>query len=216
MEADSNGAVRGCVGFPHVHLSEKNGKLDVAGALGRAGFLTVSKDLGLKEPYRGTVQLFSSEIAEDLALYLTESEQIPSAVGLGIFVETDNSIAAAGGFLSRLYPPLIMPLLTASWKRIEQLPAISELLRKGDTPEQLLAKLFADIPYDILEKKTLAFNCTCNREKIERVLLSFGQAELADMLEKQGELNVDCEFCRESYIFDRQAIELLLKELSTT
>lgn len=114
IEADSNGAVRGCVGVPHVHLPEKGGKLDVAGALGRAGFLTVSKDLGLKEPYRGTVQLYSSEIAEDLALYLTESEQIPSAVGLGIFVETDNSIAAAGGFLIQALPPLIMPLLTAS------------------------------------------------------------------------------------------------------
>lgn len=214
IEADSNGAVRGCVGFPHVHLPEKNGKLDVAGALGRAGFLTVSKDLGLKEPYRGTVQLFSSEIAEDLALYLTESEQIPSAVGLGVYVETDNTIAAAGGFLIQALPPSDNALVDTLMERIEQLPPISDLLRMGDTPEQLLAKLFADIPYDILEKKALAFNCTCSREKIEKVLLSFGRVELADMLEKQGEITVDCEFCREHFIFDRQAIELLLEELS--
>ncbi|ACM18397.1 chaperonin Hsp33 [Geotalea daltonii FRC-32] len=214
VEGDSNGAVRGCVGAPHVHLPEKNGKLDVAGALGRAGFLTVTKDLGLKEPYRGTVQLFSSEIAEDLALYLTESEQIPSAIGLGVYVEPDNSVAAAGGFLIQALPPADDAAVDTLMDRLAKLPPISELLRNGSKPEELLALLFADIPYDILERRALAFDCSCSRQKIERVLLSLGREELSDILEKQEQVTVDCEFCRESYIFDRKALELLLAELT--
>lgn len=214
VEGDSNGAVRGCVGVPHVHLPEKNGKLDVAGALGRAGFLTVTKDLGIKEPYRGTVQLFSSEIAEDLALYLTESEQIPSAVGLGVYVEPDNRVAAAGGFLIQALPPADDAAVETLMERIAQMPTISELLRNGKTPEELLSLLFADIPYDVLERRALAFGCSCSREKVERVLLSLGRDELTGLLEKQEEVRVDCEFCREGYVFDRKALELLLAELS--
>jgi molecular chaperone Hsp33 len=213
VEADSSGAVRGCVGNPHVHLPERNGKLDVAGALGRAGFLTVTKDLGLKEPYRGTVQLFSSEIGEDLALYLTESEQIPSAVGLGVFVETDNSVAAAGGFLIQALPPSDDAAVDSLMKTIAALPPISELLRTGRTPEQLLDLLFKDIPYDILERRTLAFACSCSREKIERVLLSMGRQELTELMTQQELVTVDCEFCREWFQFDRQALQALLHEL---
>ena len=213
VEADSNGAVRGCVGVPEVHLPEKNGKLDVAGALGRAGFLTVTKDLGMKEPYKGMVQLYSGEIAEDLALYLTESEQIPSAVGLGVFVETDNSVAAAGGFLIQALPPVNEAEVNALMTRIEKLPPLNELLRKGTTPEELLKFLFADIPYDTLEKRALAFSCSCNREKIERVLISLGRGELTDMLEREGETDVTCEFCREAYHFGREELERLVKDL---
>ena len=213
VEADSNGAVRGCVGVPEVHLPEKNGKLDVAGALGRAGFLTVTKDLGMKEPYKGMVQLYSGEIAEDLALYLTESEQIPSAVGLGVFVETDNSVAAAGGFLIQALPPVNEAEVNALMTRIEKLPPLNELLRKGTTPEELLKFLFADIPYDTLEKRALAFSCSCNREKIERVLISLGRGELTDMLEREGKADVTCEFCREAYHFGREELERLVKDL---
>lgn len=214
IEADSNGAVRGCVGRPHVHLAEKQGKLDVAGALGLAGFLTVTKDLGLNEPYRSTVQLFSSEIAEDLALYLTESEQIPSAVGLGVFVDTDNTVAAAGGFLIQALPPVDNEVIDRLMERIASLPPLSEQLRSGMTPETLLELLFDGIPYDVLEKRSLAFSCSCTREKIERVLLSMGREEVAEMLEQQEEVVVDCEFCREQYLFTDADLRLLLEELS--
>ena len=213
VEADSNGEVRGCVGNPEVHLAEKNGKLDVAGALGKAGFLTVTMDQGGKAPYKGTVQLYSSEIAEDLALYLTESEQIPSAVGLGVFVEVDNSVAVSGGFLIQAMPSVEERVIESLMARIEGLPPLSEMLLGGMTPEELLAKIFADIPYDTLEKRALAFNCSCSKQRIERVLISLGRTELADMLEKDGKADVTCEFCREAYHFDQSELVELLKEI---
>ena len=214
VEAESNGSVRGCVGVPAVDLPLRNGKLDVAGALGRAGFLTVTKDLRMKEPYRGTVQLYSSEIAEDLAYYLTESEQVPSAVGLGVYLEPDGSVAAAGGFLIQTLPPQDEAAIDRLMGRIAELSTLSELLRQGETPEQLLERLFEGIPYDTLEKRAVAFTCSCSREKIERVLISLGREELASLLETQGEAEVTCEFCRERYHFDRTELEKLLAEVA--
>jgi len=213
VEAESNGAVRGYVGVPAVDLPLRNGKLDVAGALGRAGLLTVTKDLRMKEPYRGTVQLYSSEIAEDLAYYLTDSEQVPSAVGLGVYLEPDGSVAAAGGFLIQALPPQDEAAIDRLMGRIAQLTTLSELLRQGETPEQLLERLFEGIPCDTLEKRAVAFACSCSREKIERVLISLGRDELGNMLETQGEAEVTCEFCRERYHFERAELERLLAEL---
>ncbi len=213
VEAEANGAVRGYVRVPEVDLPPRDGKLDVGGALGRAGFLTVTKDLGMKEPYRGVVQLFTSEIAEDLAFYLTESEQIPSAVGLGVFVEPDNTVSAAGGFLIQSLPPQDEEVVDLLMERIENMPPITELMRRGTSPEEFLETLFAGIPYDTLEKRVIAFHCSCSREKIERVLLSLGKEELADMIERQGQAEVTCEFCRELYLFDRTELGPLRAEL---
>lgn len=213
VEAESNGAVRGRVGNPDVLLVNPEGKLDVAAALGRAGFLTVTKDLGMKEPYRGMVQLLSSEIAEDLALYLTESEQIPSAVGLGVFVEPDNRVSAAGGFLIQSLPPGNEEEVERLMEQIGKLPPITQLLREGKTPEDILASLFAGIPYKALEKRALAFQCTCSKEKIEQALVSLGQAELADMVEKEEETEVTCEFCRQVWRLSREDLKRLLSEV---
>lgn len=208
-EADSNGAVRGYVGVPQVHMVTGEGKLDVGGALGRAGFLSVTKDLGLKEPYKGMVQLYSSEIAEDIAYYLTDSEQIPSAVGLGVFVEPDNNVTAAGGFLIQTLPPADDRIIDTLMERIGRMPPVSQLLREGGTPETLLDSLFADIPYLVLEKRELAFKCSCSREKIERVLISLGSTELSDIIDREGKAEVVCEFCREAYHFDREELKRL-------
>jgi molecular chaperone Hsp33 len=164
----------------------------------------------MKEPYKGIVPLATSEIGEDLALYLTESEQTPSAVGLGVFVEPDNSVSAAGGFLIQSLPPGDEALVERLMHRIADLPSLTRLLHEGATPEHLLDLLFADVPYTTLEKRALAFVCSCCRERIERVLLSLGTKELADLLEKQGETDVNCEFCQKSYHFDRPALERLL------
>lgn len=213
VEADSNGIVRGYVGVPDVLMVRKDGKLDVSSAIGKAGFLTVTKDLGLKEPYKGMVQLYSGEIAEDLALYLTESEQIPSAVALGVFVEPDNSVSAAGGFLVQALPPEDEEMIDTMMHRISKLPPVTQLLRKGKTPEQVLDILFADIPYDILEKRALAFQCSCSREKIERALISLGREELAHMIEHQEGAEVKCEFCRKDYIFTKIELERLLSAI---
>ncbi|WP_298273106.1 Hsp33 family molecular chaperone HslO [Geobacter sp.] len=214
VEADANGAVRGGVGNPEVSPVRDDGKLDVGGALGRAGLLTVTKDLGLKEPYTGTVILYTSEIAEDLAWYLTESEQIPSAVGLGTYVEPDGSVSAAGGFLIQALPPGDEELVDRLMARIGEMPPVTELLRRGVTPEGMLAYLFDGIPCDTLEKRALAFVCSCSRERTERLLVSLGKADLAALIDEQGGAEVTCELCRERYRFDRGELERLLTGLS--
>lgn len=215
VEADSDGSVRGYVGDPRVHLLRPDGGLDVAQALGRAGFLTIAKDLGLKEPYRGTVQLYSSQIAEDLALYLLESDQIPSAVGLAEFVELDGTVSAAGGFMIQAVPPVDPEVVEGLMARIEKLPPLSEMLKSGKSPEQILELLFADIPYDVLEKRALGFACSCSRERIERVLISLGKKELVSMREEQKGAEVTCEFCGEHYLFDEPDLDRLLAEMAT-
>jgi len=211
VEAESNGAVRGYVEVPDVYLVRKDGKLDVAGALGRTGVLTVIRDLGLKEPYKSIVPLCSGEIAEDLAFYLTKSEQIPSAVALGVYVEPDQHVAAAGGFLIQALPPTDEEMMDALTERLAQLPPVTQLLRQGTTPDQILASLFTGIPYDTLEKRALAFHCSCTREAIERVLLSLGREELDRMIKEQETTEVGCEFCGRRYPFSRAELAVLLK-----
>jgi molecular chaperone Hsp33 len=216
VEADSNGSVRGYVGDPQVHMLRPDHRLDVANALGRAGFLTVAKDLGLKEPYRGTVQLYSSEIAQDLALYLVESEQIPSAVGLAEFIELDGTVAAAGGFLIQAVPPVDPEVVEELMNRIESLPPLSELLHQKKSPEEILELLFAGVPYDTLEKRALEFACSCSRERIERVLMSMGKSEIVSLKEEQHGADVTCEFCGEHYLFDEGDLDGLLGEIEKT
>lgn len=216
VEADANGAVRGCVGVPEADAPPKDGKLDVAEVLGRAGFLTVTKDLGLKEPYRGLVQLYTSEIAEDLAYYLAESEQTPSAVGLGVYVEPDGTVSAAGGFLIQSLPPADELLIDQLMEKIGQLTSITDLLREGKTPEDLLAQLFSGISYTVLEKRALAFQCSCSREKIERVLISLGKEELEGLVAKNEPAEITCEFCREVYRVELYELAGLLGEVSAS
>jgi len=213
VEADSDGSVRGYVGVPQVDLLRADGALDVAGALGRAGFLTVAKDLGLKEPYRGTTQLYSSEIAQDLALYLVESEQIPSAVGLAEFVEPDGVVSAAGGFLIQAVPPVDPEVVEELMARIEKLPPLSELLRGGKNPEEILALLFSEIPFVTLESRELAFACSCSRERIERVLISMGKKELVSLRQEQHGAEVTCEFCGEHFGFEAADLDRLVAEV---
>jgi molecular chaperone Hsp33 len=214
VEAESNGAVRGYVAEPGVHLPPKNGKLDVAGALGRTGLLTVSKDLRLKEPYRGIVQLVSGEIAEDLAFYLAESEQVPSALALGVYVDTAGRVAAAGGFLIQTLPPVQEEVLDRLIARIRQLPSVTDLLRAGSSPEDILAAMYADVPYTILEKYALAWQCSCSRERVEKALITLGREELTDLAAQEEAATITCEFCRQEYIFRQEDVQRLAAEIS--
>jgi molecular chaperone Hsp33 len=213
VEAESNGAVRGYVAEPGVYLPPKNGKLDVAGALGRTGLLTVSKDLRLKEPYQGIVQLVSGEIAEDLAFYLAESEQVPSALALGVYVETDGRVSAAGGFLIQTLPPVQEEVLDRVVARIQQLPPVTDLLRAGRSPEDMLAAVYADLPYTFLEKYALAWQCSCSRERVEKALITLGRKELADLAAQEGSATITCEFCRQEYTFKQEELQRLAAEL---
>jgi molecular chaperone Hsp33 len=213
VEAESNGLVRGYVAEPHVDLPLKAGKLNVAAALGKEGLLTVIKDLRMKEPYQGIVKLLTGEIAEDLAFYLAESEQIPSAVGLGVFVEPDRTISAAGGFLIQSLPPVNEEVIDGLIERIPQLPAVTELLRGGKAPENMLELLFDGIPFTILEKYALAFRCSCSRERAEEALISLGRKELTSLATQEEKTFVNCEFCHEQYAFSREDLSRLAKEI---
>lgn len=212
VEANSAGEVRGYVGVPRVDLPLNNGKLDVAAAIGHAGFLTVTKDLGLKEPYKGMVQLYTSEIAEDLAYYFTESEQIPSAVGLGVFVTPEGNVSAAGGFLIQSLPPANEAVIDQLVHQIEKIPPITELLRRGTIPEKILELIFAEIPFEILATQALSFRCSCSKERMERALISLGIEELT-ALHKDGEAEVVCEFCRTQYLFSQEELKQLIRQL---
>jgi molecular chaperone Hsp33 len=209
IEADADGAVRGCAGNPTAEAEPLDGRWNVPGILGRAGFLTVTKDIGMGgEPYHGMIQLRSSEIGDDLAYYLTESEQTPSAVGLGAGLDGDGRIAYCGGFLVQALPKTGDSELDAVMASIAALPPMIDMLQSGG-PEALIGQIFGDIPYTLLESRDLFFRCGCNREKVERALLSFDAEELQDMIEKDGGAEVTCEFCRQTYSFDASDLERL-------
>lgn len=211
VEADSDGAVRASVANPAAEAEPLAGRWNVAEVLGRAGFLTVSKDLGLGgQPYQGTVQLCSSEIGDDLAYYMADSEQTPSAVGLGAALDESGLISVSGGFLVQALPGVDEAERDRVTDNIASLPPLSSLLREGG-PQKLLELLFDSVAYTRLETREVFFRCGCGREKVERALLSLGGAELRDMVAREGEARVTCEFCRQSYRFDVDELETLAK-----
>jgi molecular chaperone Hsp33 len=216
VEADSDGALCGCLGDPTAEVDPLNGAWDVAGLIGRAGFLTVSKDIGVGgEPYHGMVQLVSSEIGEDLAYYLTESEQTPSAVGVAASLDTTGQISVCGGFLVQALPKADEAEIEKIMERITALPSLSELLKVGG-PEGVIRELFGDTPYTLLETRSIYFRCGCSQEKVERALLTLGEAELRDMQEKDNGAEITCEFCRTSYQFDAAGLEQLIVKNSAS
>lgn len=202
-EADWDGALRATVAVPEA-MAES-----IPALLGKAGFLTVTKDLGMKEPYSGMVQLASSEIGEDLAYYLTDSEQVPSAMGVGVSLADDGQIAVSGGFLIQSLPPSDEAAVDQIMKTISRLPPLTTLLKGGTTPQQLLDILLEGVEHHPLESTDLLFRCGCSRDKVERAMLSLGKAELERMIEEQGEASVTCEFCKQQYRFERSELEAL-------
>lgn len=213
VEAEGDGTVRGYVERPEVDLPPRNGKLDVGGALGREGFLTVSKDLRLREPYNGIVKLYTGEIASDIAYYLTESEQIPSAVGLGVFVETDGTVTASGGFLVQSLPPADEALIDTLAVRMEKMPPVTRQLKEGRTPEDLLAAIFEDVPYRTIETKRLAFRCSCSRARVEQALITLGMKQMGEVIRDKDVFDISCHFCNRTYVFTREELERLLHEM---
>ena len=213
VEAERSGAVRGFVGVPDRDVPLKDGKLDVPGVLGRDGFLTVMKDIGLGEPYKGIVRLRTGGIAEDIAFYFAESEQIPSAVGLGVFVEPSGDVSAAGGFLVQTLPPSDEDIVDRLVARLEGTPPVTQMVQSGKTPEDMMMAIFEGIPYHVLDKRDLFLDCTCNRDRLEGVLISLGAKEIAAMIAEHGGAEVTCEFCRTRYHFNREDLERLLQEM---
>lgn len=200
-EADGSGMLRASVRIPVCNLPPRDGRFDVAGAVGRAGFLHVVRDLGMKEPYRGMVQLVSSEIAEDLAWYLTTSEQIPSSIALGVTLDPHGAVAAAGGVLVQVLPGADPARIDELAERMRTLPPVSGLLRDGLDPAGVLAQLFAGIPYAEQLRYPLQFRCFCSRRQALQLLNSLGDEELLRRRQAQEETSVTCEYCKEVYRF---------------
>ncbi|NEN85421.1 Hsp33 family molecular chaperone HslO [Paenibacillus elgii] len=213
--ADSNahGEVRGYVDNPSVDLPlNQIGKLDVAGAVGTDGFLYVIKDLGLKEPYRGSIPIVSGELGEDFTYYFAKSEQTPSAVALGVLVDVDYTVKAAGGFIIQLLPGLTDDEISQIEKELAALPSITSLLDRGDRLEDILATLLPGA--EVLERRDdIRFKCKCSRERVEQTLISLGRDELQEILEEDGKAEIVCHFCNEAYRFSREDLEAILKSI---
>lgn len=214
VEADAAGRVRASLKQPVAGLPPRQGRYDVAGAIGHAGFLHVLKDLGLKEPYRGMVQLQSSEVAEDLAYYFTVSEQTPSSLGLGVELDGAGRVAIAGGFLLQLLPQADPELAIRLEERIAGLPPTTRLLAAGGGPEKVLDRLLADIEYRLLAETPLQFHCPCSREQSRQLLALLGRDDLARLSDEQETVVVTCEFCRQTYRFDRPALAAIRASLA--
>jgi len=213
VETDANGRVRGTVRQPLANLPPKGESFDVAGAIGRAGFLRVSKALGLKEPYQSMVQLQTSEVGDDLAYFLTTSEQVPSSVALGVELASDGSVAAAGGFIVQALPPGDDTQIGLLEKRLQQLPPTTTMLRQGNSPADILTTIFEGVPFAVQQEIPLQFFCPCNRQQIEGVLTGLGRGELTALLKEEGQAEVTCEYCKESYSFDRDQLKALLSSM---
>ena len=212
--SDHEGNVRGYVANPQVDLPLRDdGKLDVGGAVGGEGTITVIKDLHMKEPYVGTIDLLGGEIAEDVAGYFVESEQIPTACALGVLVDRDQSVKAAGGYLIQLMPGAGEDVITKVEGGIMAAGPVSALLDKNDDPEQLLRDVMSDFDLKILETCPVSYRCYCSRERVERALISLGRDELEQMLSEQGGCQLTCQFCDAVYDFSAEDLKGLLKNM---
>lgn len=215
VDANALGDVRGYVHDGQVHFpSNASGKLDVARAVGKSGVVAVVKSFGPAHQFTGQTPIISGEIAEDLNAYLVHSEQIPSALALGVLVNADHTIAASGGYLIQAMPGCDESLLIHLETTIKQLPPISTMLANGLTPELILKKIFNDQDLLLLETKPVRFQCRCSRQRTESTLMLLGQSEIQDMIEKQHGADAHCNFCNEHYHFSEQELSVLIQKLS--
>lgn len=209
--ANNRGVVKGYVDHPYVDVpSRVDGKLDVGRVVGTNGTITTIIDLGLKDPYVGQANLVSGEIAEDLAAYYAISEQQPSAIGLGVLVDTDISVKAAGGYIIQLLPDVSDEDITKIEEAISKTPSVSSLIDKGLSPENIMDELLGEFEMEVLDRVDINYQCDCSRERIEEVLLSIGKKEINAMIEEDGEGEVVCHFCNTKYHFSKEELGKLI------
>ena len=211
--SDSQGCVRGYIAEPSVDLPlRSDGKLNVGGAVGRDGMLTVSRDIGLKEPYIGSTQLVSGEIAEDLTQYMLESEQIPAACGLGVLIDTDLSVKAAGGFIVQLMPGAPEEYIDVLEENIFMMDQLTTILAE-DGLEAVFAQVLKGLPYHLVGEDEICYRCYCSRERVTDAIRSVGADELRQMIDEGRSVEVSCQFCDELYSFTPEELEGILSEL---
>lgn len=212
VTADSQGNVKGYVGNPDVCIpANSKGKLDVAGAVG-PGFLTVIKDMGLKEPYSGQVMLQTCEIAEDLTYYFATSEQVPSAVGLGVLMNKNNTVRQAGGFIVQLMPFAEEDVISKLEQNVQKINSVTNLLEEGHTPESLLEKVLEGFDVQINEKMDTRFRCNCSKERVAKALISIGRKELNEMIQEGKPIEMNCHFCNTNYTFTVEEMKEILRK----
>ncbi len=212
--SDHLGNVRGYVQNPQVDLPlREDGKLDVGAAVGAEGTLTVIKDLGMKEPYIGSVGLLGGEIAEDLAAYFVESEQIPTACAMGVLVDRDQSVRAAGGYIVQLLPGAGEDVIAKVEGGVLAAGPVTALLDQNADPEALLRTVLSDFEVEILETSPIGYQCYCSRDRVERALISMGVSELEDLLAEQGGCELGCQFCDQVYRFTGAELQALIDRM---
>ncbi len=207
VTADSRANVKGYAVQPAVILPpNKNGKLDVSGAIG-PGFLNVIRDIGMKEPYNGQISLVSGEIAEDLTYYYATSEQIPSSVGLGVLLNKENHVEQAGGFIIQVMPFAEEEVIAKVEESLKELHSVTDLYEQGMTPEELLQYLMGDMEVNVFEKIPAAYYCNCSKERVSRAVASIGRKDLKEMIEDGETIEVNCQFCGSHYYFTAEELK---------
>ncbi len=211
VTADSSARVKGYVNEPAVLLpANSKGKLDVAGAVGK-GILRVIKDLGMKEPYSGQTALQTGEIAEDLTYYFAASEQIPSAVGLGVLLNRENTVRRAGGFIIQLMPCTEDRMIDALEKKLSKMSSVTELLDRGLSPEQILEELLGEFDLAVNDTIPTEFSCSCSKERVEKAIVSIGGKEIREMIREGKPIEVKCQFCNHAYVFSVEELKEILR-----
>ncbi|AYJ40887.1 Hsp33 family molecular chaperone HslO [Lactiplantibacillus pentosus] len=210
IDGNAKGTVKGYLQHPHIHLPlNEQHKIDVKTAVGTDGFLSVTKDQGVGDPFTGTVALVSGELGEDFTYYLAQSEQIPSAVGLSVFVNDDNSIGVAGGFLVQVLPNATDEAISSLEAKLEDLPLVSQLMREGKTPEDILDLLF-DGDVKVLDKMPVKFECDCSKERFAEALMALPKHEVRAMIDEDHGATAVCHFCGSQYQFSEAELEAVL------
>ncbi len=210
VTADAHGNVKGYANEAQVILpANAAGKLDVGSAVGK-GILRVVKDMGLKEPYVGQTILQTGEIAEDLTYYFAVSEQTPSSVGLGVFMEKNNTVKQAGGFILQLMPYAEESVITRLEDNLRQFPSVTAALEAGKNPEQMLEALLDGLPMEIVDTMDVQYRCDCSKQRVERAMISLGKKELEEMIAEGKEVEAGCQFCNQKYKFTVEELERLI------
>ncbi len=214
VTADPKGNVKGFVAHPEVMLPLKDGKLDIAGAVG-IGVLSVIKDIGLREPYVGDTILITSEIADDLTYYYANSEQVPSSVGLGVLMNKDNTVAAAGGFMIQLMPNATEEVIEKLENRIKEIKSVTQMLEHGMTPEEILEHILGDMGLEILDTISTQFYCNCSKERVSKAVMSIGAKDLKEMVDDNKPIEVNCHFCNSHYTFEPEELSAMLEAVTS-
>lgn len=211
VTSDSQGFVKGFPNVAVVDLPPKNGKLDVGGAID-LGVLRVIKDMGLKEPYVGTVELQTGEIAEDLTYYFAVSEQVPSSVGLGVLMTKENTVDCAGGFIIQLMPFTPNEVIDQLEENLKKLPTVTDMLKAGKSPEEMLETVLEGFEVDVKETYDVAYRCDCSKERVERSLASLGKEDMDEIISDGKPVEVRCQFCNQAYEFSIDELQQLRRK----